>query len=79
MKTNLFVLFMDEDGDFHSHEIEDFDKWMKDITDGWGLDRQPVFLSEMPKDWNYAKGYLLIRGNIIVPEPVSVVTQYVLP
>ena len=70
-KEKLFALHMSEDGDVSFQEIKDFDKWMKDGPTEFASALQPGY------DLNWLGGkYLLIKGRIVTPKPVQVVTKY---
>lgn len=72
-KEELFVLHLTEDGEIYGEKIPDFDAWMKSNFEGC---HPPKFLSELPRNLQEASGYLLVRGHIVVPKPVQMVTKY---
>ena len=80
MSVKLIAINTSEDGDMQIVEIKNFNAWIKERTEGLSPERHPVFLREVPQLWDWesmaANKYLLIRGEIVVPEPVKVVTEY---
>lgn len=87
--TAIFAVSLGEDG-LDIREIADFPRWIRDRTFGVKADSQPVFLDQLPIEWSRGEyrptvagmngcEYVLIRGEIIVPKPRTVVTEYELP
>jgi hypothetical protein len=77
MKETYFLIHNSE-GDTTITEINK-EEFLKDIEDGsYGSDA--VFLDEIPEnnDTNYwgENTYLVIKGNIVTPKPVEVVTKF---
>lgn len=75
----LFILHNTEDG--VSCEIikrEDFDRWVRDRTEGVRPECHPRFVRRVP-DAESEYEYLMIEGEVITPTPVTVVKAYTLP
>jgi hypothetical protein len=72
-----YFMISNDDGDTYIEEI-DPGKLLKDISNGDYGD-EPTFLDKMPdKSPNYWPecSYLIIKGEIVAPRPVQIVTEY---
>lgn len=79
MSDTYYLIYASEDGprlsgrgSFHDL-VDDVAREHQDHTD-------PTikWLSEWPDDWNYVDhgSYLLVKGSVVVPEPVQSVLRY---
>lgn len=75
---NYFLITTNEDGETSVMRITDIDKFLQELADGEHGD--PGFIDGRkpwpadPASWKGAM--MLIRGEIITPKPVEVVTKY---
>lgn len=76
MSGKLIVLHVTEDGP-SIKEMTD-KEFNKAIEDGY-FGNRPDFDSALPVDLMSYQGTVLIRGKVVVPEPVTSVTKYRLP
>lgn len=81
MNELLIVLYRTDDG-LQAQVIKDWDRWIRDRTQDVRPECLPKFVSsveELDADHGEQMAYCLIRGTIVLPRPVQIVTQYVLP
>ena len=80
----IWIASMGEDG-IRIDAVGDFAAWVRERTDGIRPECQPVFLNGIPAQWRRGQHMeseyecVVIRGEVVVPKAVSVVTEYVLP
>ena len=76
-KPMLFIVGMSEEGLFVDLIFKsDFKSWYEGLTIDIKTECWPRFVSSTPFEDNE---YMIIEGRVIVPQPVQVVTSYVLP
>ena len=73
---SIIVLHCTEDGPAISKTTEA--EFLRDLADG-DYGENPEFDTELPVDLNAYVGLVVIRGDIITPQPVLQVTKYKLP
>lgn len=81
----LFAICTTEDG-ISIEKIDNWEKWVAEKTEGIRDDCQPQF-KEWPagesylnmEDFGRDNLYLIIKGDVVVPKPVQVVTKYEKP
>lgn len=75
---NYFLITANEDGETSVTQIRNIDAFLQELADG--EHGSPQFIKDWqeyspdPTDWNGAM--MLIRGEIVTPKPVRVVTKY---
>lgn len=76
----LFILSNTEDG-LRCEQVEPdkFDLWVNEQMDGVRPEYHPRFVNEMPNESSDTSEYFVIEGRVIVPQPVTTVTSYMLP
>jgi hypothetical protein len=75
----LFVVHMSEDGDASVKQIDNLNEWIKEDFEGCTPPKfaDPSFGNYGLLDLNDIGGkYLVIKGEVVVPKPVQVVTEY---
>ena len=72
----VIVLTVNEDGPSIAELTEN--EFQRRLTNG-EYGQPPEFDTELPGDLEQYVGTVVIRGKVIVPEPVTTVTKYKLP
>ena len=73
----FFIVGINDDGAYwQSVPRLNFESWCNSRIDFVKAEKHPKFVSHMPRARHE---YMVIEGRIIVPQPVQVVTSYVLP
>lgn len=74
-----FLITANEDGETYVTQISNIEKFLQELADG-DYGKSPKFLSDRREfstdtnEWNGAM--LLIKGEVVVPKPMEVVTKY---
>lgn len=75
----LYIMHNSEDGlRIEVIERNKFQDWYKENFDGVKPEYLPKFVTAVPKATTPTDHYLIIAGDIIIPKPIQVVTEYVL-
>lgn len=74
-KENLYAISNSGNG-LSCEIIDNFDKWIKERTEGIKTECQPLFSEKIVDESSAENVYTIIRGEIAVPKLVKVVTQY---
>ena len=75
----LFVIHMSEDGDASIRKIDNLNDWIKEDFEGCEPPKfvNPKFDRYGSLDLNDIGGkYVVIKGEVVMPKPVEVVTKF---
>ena len=77
---SYILLNVSEDGDVYVHGIRDIKKFLDDFNkDGYSIES---FHNSIPAGYadvrNWGRGYMLIRGEVVIPKVVETAIKYVL-
>ncbi len=76
-QTKLFIFSTNEGEVYYETILEsEFDAWIERETDGIDPQEHPIFKAEPLDAYSGENDYCIIRGEVVVPKSVKVVTRY---
>ena len=78
-KPTLFIFSRTEDGNYCEQlPRHEFDKWVKERTEGIKPECHPKFITTFPNYYNKSNEFMIVEGSVIVPNAVTIVQSYTL-